>query len=59
MRWGVHWLRGLEAAAPPGGPALEAVRFEPVDADGVTAQWCTPRAQVAEGRTIVYLHGGG
>jgi monoterpene epsilon-lactone hydrolase len=36
---------------------LAAWRCEPVNANGVPAEWITPQ-QVMNGRTILYLHGG-
>lgn len=38
-------------------PLPEGVRYEPVDAGGVAAEWITPAA--VDNRTVLYLHGGG
>ncbi|SEO69729.1 alpha/beta hydrolase [Trujillonella endophytica] len=43
---------GDETAEPTG------VRFEPVDAGGVPAEWAVPDGAVAE-RVLIYFHGGG
>ena len=55
---GVPWLRATQALLPARSPFFTEARFEPVDAAGVPAVWCAPRAGRAE-RTIVYYHGGG
>jgi phosphinothricin tripeptide acetyl hydrolase len=47
---------GMEQA--PVYPRPDDIRWEPVDAGGVPAEWTTP-ADLEPGRTIVYYHGGG
>ena len=42
----------------PAYPQPADVTWEPVDADGVPAEWVRP-ADTVPGRAIVYLHGGG
>lgn len=53
----IHEMRRTMAAAPP-YPQPPDVSWEVVDADGVPCEWNTPE-DCAEGRTIVYYHGGG
>ncbi|MDJ0869977.1 MAG: alpha/beta hydrolase [Myxococcota bacterium] len=55
----VPWLRAAQGALPLRSPLLKQVRFEPEDAGGVPAQWCTPLTGPEPSRTVVYLHGGG
>ena len=53
----IETMRAGMAAAPP-YPQPPDVRWEAVDADGVSCEWNVPDDCV-EGRTIVYYHGGG
>lgn len=39
-------------------PLPDGVEVEPIDAGGIPAEWLTP-ANTIDGRTILYLHGGG
>ena len=38
-------------------PVPEGVQVDPVDCDGVPAEWLTP-PEAAAGRTVLYMHGG-
>jgi acetyl esterase/lipase len=58
-RRGIHWLRAAQEGLPTPSRVSRDVRFDPVDAGGVAAVWCTPRAAAPNRRTIVYYHGGG
>src|SRR5258705_11402467 len=58
--WGDDLVATREAmaAAMSGFAAPADVRFEPVDADGVPAEWAEAPGARAD-RAVVYLHGGG
>ncbi len=58
-RWGFRRLRETLEAIPVRSPVFKKVRFEPVDAGGVEAEWCLPRGGCHLTRVIVYFHGGG
>lgn len=53
----IETMRAGMAAAPP-YPQPPDVQWQAVDADGVPCEWNVPD-DCAEGRTIVYYHGGG
>ena len=53
----IETMRAGMAAAPP-YPEPPDVAWAAVDAGGVPAEWNTPDDS-ADGRTIVYYHGGG
>ncbi|MGI9432577.1 MAG: alpha/beta hydrolase [Myxococcota bacterium] len=55
---GIPWLRAAQEALPARSDFLAEVAFTEVDAGGVAASWCVPRASRPE-RTVVYIHGGG
>lgn len=58
---GISWPRErakMEAGAFRDPAVDKAMRYEPVNADGVRALWCSPVGVETEG-LIVYLHGGG
>ncbi len=57
-RYGIPWLRAVQESARAVSAAEKRVRFSPVDAGGVAAQWCEPEPGAAE-NTLLYLHGGG
>ena len=40
-------------------PLVDGTTVEPVDADGVPAEWIRPAAAVAPDACVLYLHGGG
>ena len=58
-RWGFRWLRETSEAMPSHSAVFRQVRFEPVDAGGVTAEWCLPQAGSEPSRVLIYFHGGG
>jgi epsilon-lactone hydrolase len=51
-------LRGVMAATFSAFPSAGEVKCEPVDANGVKAEWITA-TNAAPDRVILYLHGGG
>src|SRR5512146_513817 len=51
-------LRAAMAAAFSAFPSADSVKCEPVDANGVKAEWITAN-NAAPDRVILYLHGGG
>jgi len=51
-------LRAAMAAAFSSFPSADEVKCEPVNANGVKAEWITPN-NAAPDRVIMYLHGGG
>lgn len=55
---GIPWLRAAQEGLPVRSEFLAEVDFTEVDAGGVAASWCVPRASRPE-RTVVYCHGGG
>ena len=50
-------LRREHDASPRLFKSMVELKTEPVDVDGVPAEWITP-PQVTGGRTLLYLHGG-
>ena len=58
-RRGFQWLRETLEAMPTHAPVFKQVRFEPVDAGGVAAEWCRPLAGGEPSRVLIYFHGGG
>jgi len=54
----IEEMRASMDALTAGVPLPEEVRYEPVDAGGVPAEWTTALESRAD-RAIVYLHGGG
>lgn len=55
VKLGVGWLKSF----PEVRSSVTGVRFENVDAGGVSAQWCLPCEGEPPQRVILYLHGGG
>jgi epsilon-lactone hydrolase len=57
-RRGVGWLREVQASLPAQVAFAGEVAFERAEIGGVSGEWCAPRAG-HQGRTVLYLHGGG
>jgi len=58
VRLPVKWQRGAAEKIVPKSDAIDAIRFERIDAGGVPAEWAR-RDGCDESRVLLYLHGGG